>query len=1154
MTNSHALSVQTDFSVGKSLLCVDDIIEKAKELNYTSVAVVDDMSLNALVDFSNKAVKEGIKPLFGCRLRVYDDAKYKVPPKNSGIEPKSNLFFCPKVYVKSEKGLKGLFALLTQAMTPENFYYHSRTDLDALLALEDVVVTTGDMFNLFAHPYHESIAKQLHDRFGDDFYVELTPIESPLFDRTNCLGYLSSKSIGAKTFVSTPVSYLSDEDAESLDVLNAISTNTQLDKTYRSIQPIKTMSFKDGTALVDDVKRTILRMHKHEPITITELKDMWVSGLKNTQEVVDKCNYVFAKKDVSLPTLSANEFKTLCEKCLAGWKERFSAPILGHRPSGTELSTTYKERLQYELNTLKTMGFEAYFLLVEDLVRWSKANGVVVGPGRGSIGGSLVAYLLGITEVDPIRFGLIFERFINPERLDLPDADLDFAASGRHRVIEYLMDKYGADHVAGISNYSTLAAASALRDTGRISGLSNFDLSATKLVIKEHGSNVDLESSAAAVPEISKFKSDHPTIWKHAKKLSGRVKSFGQHAAGVIIAGEPIKNRAVVDTHGGVSVVNWDKRVVEDWGLIKMDLLSLSTLDTLSIAQGYIKERHGVELDLLNIPLDDSKTLKAFANGETTGVFQFESGGMKQLLKNIAKSGSMTFDDISAATALYRPGPMDSGLLEDYVAVRQGIREVEYDHPNMVDALKDTYGVIIYQEQVMKVSVDFAGFTNAQADSLRKAMGKKNPEAMAKMEALFVDGAVAKSGVSKDEALRIFRKIEAFAGYGFNKSHSVEYSIISVWCAYMRVHYPAEYFAASLSVVGEDKLTGLVKDARECDIEVLPPDINLSENRYVILDNHSILAPFNSVKGVSEATSLAIMRLRAMNRDWKIVRFKGKRGSEEKTAVYGYDDEAEVKGRFDSIEEFKNASEQTGSKVNSRVFESLKLVGAYASIDKAEPPARDNSRRKDQMELMPGLIIDSIKADRVTDMTEPFLRASLVEHMKDCKACGKCSLSGEPHPNVRLGSKMKFMVVSDCPTWEEEKKDKLLEGEAAQYIKAAIKEAGLSLGDGYYTTLVKAKKSDKQLSAEQINGCAPYLEREIELLKPAVIVAMGSATIKRLLPDVKAKPSEMVGKAYFNPKLDAMIVCGLNAQQCLFDASKLNGIIKAFEEVKEIIS
>lgn len=1144
----HALSVQTDFSLGKSLLTVSDVVSKAKELGYKSVAVVDDMSIHALVDFSNRATKEGIKPLFGCRLRVYDDAQYRVPPKSSGIKPKQNLMFCPKVYIKNEEGLKGLFKLLTQAQSKENFYYHSRTDLKSLLELDGVIVTTGDMYGLFSHPRSKTIGWQLKEKFGEDFYVEMSPVDTPLFDRTNCLGYLFAKEQNVQTVVTYPTNYLDDKDADTLDVLSAIASNTQLDAPFRPIQSVKTFGFKQPKEIMPLVKAAAERLSKFEKINTGPL---WADGIRNMQKIADQCEYVFAKQPVTLPKLVADEFKELCAKCLAGWKVRFTQEVLGYKPDPALLGTVYKERLGYELNILKKMGFEGYFLLVEDLVRWSKENGVIVGPGRGSIGGSLVAYLLGITEVDPIRFGLIFERFINPERLDLPDADLDFASSGRHRVIEYLTEKYGEDRVAGISNYSTLAAASALRDTGRISGLDNFQLSATKLVPKEHGASVDLETAAETVPELSKFKSEHKQIWSHAVKIAGRMKSFGQHAAGIIIAGEPIVNRAVVETRAGSPVVNWDKRVVEDFGLIKMDLLGLSTLDTLHIACQYVKERHGVDLDLLKIPLDDPKTMRAFAKGETTGVFQFESGGMKQLLKDIANGGTITFDDISAATALYRPGPMDSGLLDDYVAVRQGKHEVYYDHPNMVDALKDTLGVIIYQEQVMKVAVDFAGFSNAEADTLRKAMGKKDADKMAAMREKFVNGAVEKSGVEAEEADRIFTKIEAFAGYGFNKSHSVEYSIISVWCAYIRVHYPAEYFAASLSIVGEDKLAGLVKDARECGIEVLPPDINLSTHRYTIPNNSTILAPFNAVKGVSEMTAQAIVRLREMNRDWKIVRYKR---NAEKTPEYGYDMDAEIKGRFDSYDEFVNAAAQKNSKVNSRVVEHLRLVGALASIEPGSPVARDMSRRKDQMELLPGLIIDSIKSDRVIDMKEPFLRSTIIDCMKACKTCEKCDLAGQVHPDVRLGKKMKFMVVSDCPTWEEEKAGRLLEGESSQYLKAAIKEAGVSVGEGYYTTLVKAKKSEKMLTSDQINNCSGYLKQEIDTLKPPVIVALGASTIRHLLPDVKGSTADLNGKSFYDAKRDAMIVCGINPQQCIFDATKLTSLVEAFKEVAEIIS
>ncbi|WP_242437109.1 DNA polymerase III subunit alpha [Acinetobacter baumannii] len=554
------------------------------------------------------------------------------------------------------------------------------------------------------------------------------------------LGYLAYEREKIKTVVTYPFNYLENEDADTLDVLSAIATNTQLDLHYRPIQYVKDFGFKEPKFILDHTKAAIQRMAKYERVNSAEA---WKEGLKNISELVDKCQYIFEKQPVSLPKLSTDEFKTLCAKCLEGWKKRFSKEILGYKPTKAELDTVYKSRLGYELSILKKMGFESYFLLVEDLVMWSKNNGVIVGPGRGSVGGSLVAYLLGITDVDPIRFGLIFERFINPERLDLPDADLDFASSGRYKVIDYLVEKYGEDYVAGISNYSTLASASALRDTGRISGLNNMQLSATKLVLKEHGTSLDLNTSADAVPELDKFRNEHPVIWKHATKLAGTMKSFGQHAAGIVVAGEPIVNRAVLETRGKSPVVNWDKRVVEDWGLIKMDLLGLATLDVLNIACDYVKERHGIELDLLKIPLDDEKTMQALGRGETVGVFQLESSGMQQLLKNISNGGAVTFDDICAVTALYRPGPMDSGMLDDYVDLRKGLKEVTYAHEVLEPVLSDTYGVVVYQEQTMALARKLAGFSMAESDHLRKAIGKKDLKKMAELKPKFIDGAKA---------------------------------------------------------------------------------------------------------------------------------------------------------------------------------------------------------------------------------------------------------------------------------------------------------------------------------------------------------------------------------------------------------------------------
>ncbi|TSP13995.1 DNA polymerase III subunit alpha [Cupriavidus campinensis] len=1120
-----ALSVRSDFSIGESIFQVDKIVETAKSLGYESVALVDTMSVHAMVDFSTRAKKAGIKPIVGCRLRVYEDPFYKTPKKmeiEKGALVKDNRSYSIKVYVKSEKGMKGLIGLLSRAASKEQFYYHARTGLDDVLALEDVVVTTGDFHNLFTYPEHDDVVSKLLSRFKNDFYVELVPVDTPLFDTTNAKALKSAAYFACDTVATYPALYKEAADAPTLEVMSCIANQHKMEDRWRLIQYVQDFHMHPTADLWPRVKGAAARVAKWGAMSDNAA---WAKAVLNANQIAAKCSYVFGKLPVSLPKMAEDEVATLKRKCIEGWKKRFSAPVLGHQPTAAE-TPAYRDRLVFELGVLEKMGFCGYFLLVEDMVNWAKDNDIRVGPGRGSVGGSLVAYLLGITDVDPIRFNLLFERFINPERLDLPDADLDFMSSRRHEVVEYLSTKYGADRVAGISNYSTMASASAVRDSGRVFGLSGLDLTATKLVPKEHGQSVALSDAAKMVPEIEKFTHDYPKVWAHALRLEGAMRNFGQHAAGVVVAGEPLVNRAVVETRTeGIPVTNWDKRVVEDWGLVKMDLLGLSTLDVLEIARQYIRERHGKDVDYLKLPWEEPAIMDAFGRGDTTGVFQFESAGMRKLLKDLAKGGRLTFEDISAATALYRPGPMDSGLMDDYVAIRQGVREPFYEHDAMKPALEPTLGVIVYQEQVMQLSRDLAGFTGAEADHLRKAMGKKDKDKMAEMRSKWVEGCEKHIGMDSYTAGELFDKIEAFAGYGFNKSHSYEYSLISYWTMWVRVNYPAEYFAACMSIVKEDKLPGLVKDARECGIEVLPPDVNKSGVRYVIPEDNFILAPFTAVAQVSDNTAARIVELRAREG-----------------------------GKFADEDHFRTVCGEKGSKVNKTVVENLNLVGALASIQPGSKPARSLDRRKDQIKLLPGLVIDSVKAERSTDAKEPFLRAKIVDLVREYSGCKGCDLSGNPHPIVRFGGDIKFMVVFDNPTWEEEKAGKTLEGATAEFVKAAIKEVGLNVRDGYFTSLVKAKKTDKFLSNAQINGCKQHLVREVELIKPPIIVALGNQAIKHFVPGLKGGAAELAGKTYYDEKLDATIVCGINPGQVIYDPTKLEILEAVFEKVQDMIA
>lgn len=740
--NFH-LNIRTDFSLGESLIQLKKLCDVAKEKGYESLTLMDTMSIHGMVEFSMKAKAAGIKPNIGCRLRVVEDPRHRKPKKTDTFPDKRNLSFMPKAYALNDNGLKSIMAMLSRGTTAEYFYYVSRIGIDDMLEMEDVAFSTGDLYNLFQWPKaeYESVLEKLISKHGkENLYVELTPINTPLFDTLNAKAIEAAKKFDLKTIATYPAFYLEEGDSETLEMLWSITNNTQWDAPWRPKQFVKDFHLQDAESLDTRIRLAHERVKQWNGV---DEAGIWASSLVNAARLEQSMKFEYKKLPVSLPKMADDEFMTLGRMCIEGFKERLlKHPVLGFQPKPEQLPT-YRQRLQYELNVLRNMGFSGYFLMTADLVMWAKNNGIIVGPGRGSVGGSLVAYLIGITEIDPIRFDLLFERFINPERLDLPDADLDFMSSRRHEVVGYLQGKYGVARVAGISNYSRLGAASALRDTGRILGINNSELSATKLVPSEHGQTASLEEAAAQVPEIANLRDSQPELWKHAMKLEGAMRSFGQHAAGCVVAGEDIINRAVCETRAGTPVVNWDKRVVEDLGLVKMDLLGLSTLDTLGIAADYIKQRHGKEIDYTKIPLDDPKVLEAFGNGETTGVFQVEGHGARKMLREMGAGGNFSFNDVVALNALNRPGPLDSGIADKYIHRKNGEEPVDYPHKRTEPFLAESYGVPIYQEQIMKIAVSLCGFTNTEADHLRKAIGKKDKDKMQAHADHFVTNAVA---------------------------------------------------------------------------------------------------------------------------------------------------------------------------------------------------------------------------------------------------------------------------------------------------------------------------------------------------------------------------------------------------------------------------
>lgn len=1124
----YSLAARSHFSIGESMLSPEKIVEVSKRRGFHTVALVDTMSVSGMIKFVTDAKKEGIKPIVGCRLRVVMDLDYRAPKKSELKKPKDNPEWYPKVYVKNEQGMKDLMALLSKANDEDHFYFKPRLgikDLINALAKKNLVISTGDFNSLFhvdckAYNYKSIVALLLLYCDKPDVFLELSSIDTILFDTLAKKVAEIASEFEVQTVLTYPVLYENEKDAGTLDVLSTITNGNKIVDPWRHIPYVRDFSIKPPSVYIQKAKELAERMKK-KGVSVSVK-----SAVEGMKMLSDRCDYTWEKQAVSLPKIVEDEHKTLMQEVMAGWKERIGKETLGYKPDAS-LIPKYKERLAYEIGILRKMGFERYFLVVQDLVKWSKGNGIMVGPARGSAAGSLVAYLMGITDVDPIRFDLIFERFINPDRLDLPDADLDFMSTRRGEVIDYLVEKYGQEYVAGISNYSTLASASALRDCGRVYGLSGLELSPTKLVPKEGGKSSTLTVSAELVPELAEFRDTYVDIWHHATGLEGVLKNMGKHAAGVIVANEPIVNRAVVEKRSGAMVVNWDKRFVEDWGLVKIDILGLSTLDILKIAVENIEERTGECLSLLSLPLDDYETMKEFGKGNTIGVFQFTSSGMRHLLKSLAQVDTLTFDDISAATALYRPGPMESGLMDDYIAIKQGIADPEYDHPNMKPALEVTGGVIIYQEQVMQLAQDLAGYSMAEADGLRKIMGKKLRDEMLKQKSKFVDGCVTHSEMDKALAGELFDKIEKFAGYGFNKSHSVAYTIISYWCMYLKVHHKAEYFAATLTVTDkDDQLRVSVNDAKKNNVTIMPPDVNISSDKFVIMDGALedeiyLYTPFGKLKGLSDKTCAAIAEARV------------------KAGV-----------KFKSKEHFLESVNKRS--VNKRHQAVLDSVGAFASIEEDQIQARHPDRLKDQLELMPGLIVEYVKADRQTNVKE--VTSELSNNIKRFRACSECDLQSKPHCRPTAGGvKLKYMVVSDTPSWSEEKEEIMFSGKSTEPILQAMEVSGVRKSNGFFTSLVRATKSEDRLTNEQVNGCKKYLDEEIAIIKPPVIVCLGGASIRHFVPDVKGGWKDLAGQVIYNKELDANIVFGINPGMIAFREEAQSILNDVFGKVAEII-
>ncbi|MDX5368500.1 MAG: DNA polymerase III subunit alpha [Alphaproteobacteria bacterium] len=1035
-----------------------EIVERAKELGLQSICLTDHASVSGLPDFMEACKELEIKPVPGCELYVTDDVITK-PAK--GERKYQHML----ALATSWEGVQELFALLSSANRPGNFYYRPRNTYDEIVRTQNLVFTTACGGGVLGRDDYMDVCAKLHAALNADpavprFYVEIQPHNDPWQITVNERAIEVSKALGIPLVATQDFHYAREGQNISHEVLLAVGSGKTWSDPDRWRYPVSDLYIKNMAEMVEAFAPHV----KAGRLTGTDV----ANGIYNARQITERVNVEWRKFDISLPKMSDEPEKELMRLCIDALNAR---GLIGN--------SEYVDRVRYEFEAIKQSGFLMYFLVLRDVIAWSRKNGIMVGPGRGSSGGSLICYLIGITTIDPIKHGLLFERFYRPGRVDLPDIDTDFEDERRDEVLSYIRRKFGDEYVAGVANYVTFGAKSAIKDVAKVFEINSFDVNSATRQVDNTASVDEVFSHDAIRPLLDK----HPIIEEHARALEGRMRGLGQHAAGVVIAGVPISTRAAVWQKEDRKIACWDKRVIENMGLMKLDVLGLRTLSILRNTSENVFRNRGKRIEYDAIPLDDEKTLKIFQAGMTTGVFQFESPGMRALLKSLKVD---RFSVISDANALYRPGPMD--LIPHYQLAQTGEKRVVYDHPILEPILSDTYGVLIYQEQMMRIFVDMGGFSYAEADTMRKIVGKKlGPDEFRKHMGDFVKGAVEK-GVDAATAEAVFNKMVAFAGYAFNKSHAVAYSIIAFWTAYVKAHYPAEFFAAHLSNSDEAQVILAMDDARKLGISIEMPDVNLSDSsKFVTLTETKILAPINAVKGIGPKAADMIVLAREGRVDHQGLGMFDTR--EQAAGVVAHDATHVRNGKFaDEADFLRRVYKRI---VNSKVQKLLQEAGALP-WNKPDP----ETLRKNRIEILGHIYreIPTVDFGKTADVGMA-VQDHLVKVLREVNEISEgMKLGGGIMPD--WGSKPRLMIVMDKPSYKDA--DRRTFGSDDQYdvIRRLLRKTiGLSKSDFYITGLNKIYKPP--LGYDSVSKtCQGWLSQEIDLINPPVILALGKGPVE----------------------------------------------------------
>ncbi len=879
------LHCHTEYSLLDGANKVDKLFERIKSLKQPAVAMTDHGNMFGAVEFYREAMSHGIKPIIGCEIYVAPTSRFEKKGVDKGPKEYNNHLI---LLAMNKEGYRNLCKLVSLGYM-EGFYYKPRIDKELLRELNGGLIALsaclqGEVCQALSAGNVEKAkgaAETYASIFTDRYYIEIQDNKLAEQEKLNPLLVELAKDLSIPVVATNDCHYGERDDFHAHDVLLCVQTGKTVNEDNRLKMETDELYIKSA----EEIKKGF---------------HYCPEAVERTLEIADRCNVEIEFGKYHFPAFTPPK-----EISLDSYLDELAFSGLEERLEGVEdpdIRKNYTDRLNYELDVIKRMQFPGYFLVVADFINYAKKNGIPVGPGRGSSAGSLVAYALKITDLDPIRHVLLFERFLNPERRSMPDIDVDFCIRGRAQVIQYVKDKYGADRVAQIATFGTLKAKAAIRDVGRALGFSFAETDAIAKLIPapKQGFDYPLTESIKMEPRLQDLLKSDPRVknlMDHALRLEGLTRHASTHAAGVVLSNLPLVDHLplFVDKEGGI-VTQFDMGSVEKIGLVKFDFLGLKTLTLIHDCLKLIETTRGERVDLEHLPLDDKKTYRLLCNGNTTGVFQLESTGIREMTVKIRPN---CFEDLVAILALYRPGPLDSGMAEEYIKRKHGKEKIKYLHPLLEPVLKDTHGVIVYQEQVMQIAQVLGAYSMGDADILRRAMGKKDPEEMAAQRERFVEGAQGKK-IDPQKAAEIFDQMETFARYGFNKSHSAAYALVSYQTAYLKTHYPVEFMAALMtSEMGDtDKVIKNLAECRQKEIEVLAPDINESRAHFTPVGD-KIRFGLAAVKNVGEKAVDVILQSREKDQP------------------------------FDSLFDFCRRVDLTA--VNRRVVESLIKCGAFDS-------------------------------------------------------------------------------------------------------------------------------------------------------------------------------------------------------------------------------